>query len=181
MTVREIVPLVEPRAPRRVTSKMAVEKAEAHVRRRLKKYIIGLEELAKGVVIAEPAKRGYGYDVVLRDSETGEERVVGRNLTLYTTPPNLAALQYLSDRAMGKVPQRYEITGDEGGPVEVIPWMPPAGYIVEGKYKVLEDGTQDEEGPPQVFPGAKGGTNDRTPGRQEGTAEGVFEVAVEEG
>ena len=136
---REIVPVVEPRAPRRVTSKMAVEKAEAHVRRRLKKYIVGLEDLAHGVTMAEPSRRGAGYQVILRDEEDGTERVVGRNLTLYTTPPNLAALQYLSDRAMGKVPQRYEITGDEGGPVEVVPWMPPTGYIVEGNYKVLEE------------------------------------------
>ena len=140
---REVVPLIEPRAPRRVTSKMAVEKAEAHVRRRLKKYIVGLETLATGVVLAEPARRGNGYQVVLRDEETGEERVVGRNLTLYTTPPNLAALQYLSDRAMGKVPQRYEITGDEGGPMEIIPWL-PSGAIIEGEYNEVREGRLPE-------------------------------------
>ena len=171
---------MEPRAPRRVTSKMAVEKAEAHVRRRLKKYIVGLEDLAKGVVIAEPSRRGAGYQVVLRDEEDGTERVVGRNLTLYTTPPNLAALQYLSDRAMGKVPQRYEITGDEGGPVEVVPWMPPTGYIVDVDYKVLENGTEDQEGATQALPREAGGTDGRAPGREEGTTGGVFEVAVED-
>mgnify|MGYP001613334974 FL=1 len=98
-------------------------------------------------------------------------------MTLYTTAPNLAALQYLSDRAMGKVPQRYEITGDEGGPVEVVPWMPPAGYVIEGKYEVI-DGTEDEEGSPEVFSESPSTTDGRAQGREEGTTGGVFEVAV---
>ena len=177
---REIVPLIEPRAPRRVTSKMAVEKAEAHVRRRLRKYIVGLETLAAGAVLAEPARRGNGYQVVLRDEETGDERVVGRNLTLYTTPPNLAALQYLSDRAMGKVPQRYEVAGDADSPISIVPWMPPADYI-PADYKVLEepDGSENQTRTAQILPGAKDGAYGREEGSEAREASGIFEVTVE--
>ena len=133
---REIVAVPEIRAPRRVTSRVAVEKAEAHVRRNLKKYLKKLEELAQGVVIAEPSKKLGDFEVVVRYPQTGQETVVGQNLTLYTTAPSLPALQYLSDRAMGKTPQRYEITGDEGGAIEVIPWLPPVSYI-EGESQEL--------------------------------------------
>ena len=174
---REIVAVPEIRPPRRVTSRVAVEKAEQHVRRNLKKYLKKLEELAQGIVIAEPSKKLGDFEVLVRYTETGQETVVGQNLTLYTTAPSLPALQYLSDRAMGKTPQRYEITGDEGGAIEVIPWLPPVSYI-EGESQELPLNGKDkevnqEEG--QVTPSR---ALSRTAGSQAGSSEGVFTVEV---
>ena len=147
MTRASSVPFIEQRPPRRITDASAIERAETRLKRRLHYHVKKLEELAKGVVVAEPARR-KGYDVILRDPTDGSERLVGQNLTLYSTPPNLQALQYLTERAMGKVPSQLEVTGDAGGPLEVIPWMPAAvaqlEEYIEGDAKLLEE--EDESG-----------------------------------
>lgn len=132
---KEIIPYQKGTPPRVINEKEAIGKAEARTRKRLLKYIKKLEELAAGVYMVEP-KRTMGADteLVMRDTESGEERVIGQNLVVYKLQPDLKALAYLIDRAMGKAPQRYEITGEEGGPVQVIPWM-PAGATIEGEYE----------------------------------------------
>ena len=129
------------RPPRRVSSKDAIQKAEGHIRkwRNLKKYVSGIEELAAGVLLVEAAKSNDPWsEIVIRNTETGEERIIGEGLRIYRSAPSREALQYLVDRALGKSPQRYEITGDEGGPVQVVPWLPTLepdlieGEVVDG-------------------------------------------------
>ena len=172
---KEVVIVPDVRPPRRVTNKAAVDKAEAYVRRNLARYLKRLEGLAHGIVMAAPSRRASeSYDVILRIKETGEERVVGSNLILYTTPPNLQALQYLSDRAMGKAPQRYEITGEEGGAIEIIPWLPAPNYI-EGEII----GTEDASGTQEVLQDPSSNSLDRKAGSQEAEKTELFEVAVE--
>ena len=103
----------------RISLRTAVQKAEMYVADKLPMYLERLEELAKGVVVMED--RG------------GEQRV-------YVTPPDRASLEYLIDRVMGKPPQRYEVTGDEGGPLRFIPWVVLEGDqdIIEGEMRELD-------------------------------------------
>ena len=145
---KTLVPYEERRPPQRISNKAAIEKAETHVRKwgNLKKHLKKIEELAQGVYLVAPQRKGGWLELILRDPETGKEELLGTGLTVYQTEPSLQANQYLVDRALGRTPQRYEITGDEGGPVEVVPWLPeiepPVDYI-EGK--VI--GTEDESIP----------------------------------
>ena len=147
---RSVVPYEERRPPQRISNKEAIEKAESHVRKwgNLKKHLKKIEELAMGVYMVTPTRKGGPSDLILRDTETGKEELLGRDLTIYKVGPNLLANQYLVDRALGKTPQRYEITGDDGGPVEVVPWLPaieaPVDYI-EGEVIGTENGQRSEE------------------------------------
>lgn len=55
---------------------------------------------------------------------------------VFRVPPDRQALQYLMENVIGKVPQRVELTGKDGGAVEVVPWMPmqaaeDAGLIID--------------------------------------------------
>ena len=133
---REVVPFVAARPPRVIDEKAAISKAETRTRKRLPRYIKKLEELGAGVYLIEPKHTGGNdTELILRASD-GSERVLGTNVVVYQTPPDLKALQYLVDRAMGKSPQRYEITGKDGGGVQVVPWMPalaiPDDEVVDG-------------------------------------------------
>ena len=130
----EVIPYEEVRPPKRLTEKQAVTKAETRVRRSLARHIRKLEELAKGVYIVEPTRKGHKPKVlILRDSESGEEEVLGFGLEVYKTLPSREALQYLIDRGMGRPPQRQELTGAEGTPITVIPWMPQETLMLEGE------------------------------------------------
>ena len=100
----------------------AIDKAEMYIYRNLPKYFKKLHELAMGIA-------------VVKDTKAGPK--------VYMEPPNLQALIYLADRGLGKIPQRHEITGQEGGPVEVIPWA-PVGMIFEGEAE--EVSIESEEG-----------------------------------
>lgn len=66
--------------------------------------------------------------------KTGEEDV-------YRTLPDRQALIYLVNRGLGTPPQRYEITGDEGGPLEIVPWMP--SEVIEGEIVKEEENEPD--------------------------------------
>lgn len=96
-----------PRAfPRKITRKEAVEKAEAFAARNLPKYLKVLENLAFGIWT--------------------EEIIDGEHRMVYQKAPSREAAQYLIDRGMGKAPQRYEVTGEEGGPMQFAAWAPSA-------------------------------------------------------
>ena len=117
---------------KRIRRKDAIERAEMFTARHLPKYLNTLEALAFGVQVAEVIK---GESVV------------------YLTPPDRAALQYLVERGMGKVASKIELTGEEGGPVEILPWA-AAGALTEVEdIEVLEgevlNGTQREEALPK--------------------------------
>ena len=116
------IPKVVPRA---IRPKTAIERAEKKLQRNLPRYITKMEDLAQGVTMLE-----------VKD---GKERI-------YTKPPDRAALEYLIDRGMGKTPQRFEMTGADGGPVEVLPWL-PAGVsvpVIEGEARELLPEGQEE-------------------------------------
>lgn len=109
----------------KVRQKDAIKKAEKYTKGQLYKRIRKLEELANGVYLIRKARKNEKErELCLRDPETGEVEVIGFGIDVYRTPPDRAANEYLIDRGMGKVPQRNEITGADGGGVVVIPWIP---------------------------------------------------------
>lgn len=129
----ELVPYEEAKPPKRLTEKQAVTKAEHRVRRSLARHIAKLEELAKGVYIVEPTRKGHTpKQLILRDTETGEEEVLGFGLAIYKTLPSREALQYLIDRGMGKPPQRQELTGAEGTAIQIVPWATSNIQVIDG-------------------------------------------------
>ena len=170
MAPSQIEPVAATRPPRLIDRRGAIEKAEGWARRRLQSNLRKLFELAAGVLAVAPAPRGQKpRHLILRDPESGDEEVIGFGLVVYKTPPNLAALQYLVDRGMGKVPTRLEVTGEDGGAISIIPWRPAleepdvAGYI-EAEYTNAseEEGSQAE---------ATGRARGDAAGEQEGVRE----------
>lgn len=99
----EIVPREPKVNVKRIRHKQAIEKAEMYAARNLPKYIKLIEGLAAGVLVQETTKAG---EVIFR------------------TPPDLGALKYLTDRGMGKPTDKTEITGEDGSPIVVTPWIP---------------------------------------------------------
>ncbi len=93
--------------PKRIRHKQAIEKAEMYAARNLPKYLKLLEGLARGVLVVEENKKG-------------EEEV-------YRTIPDRQALQYLTDRGMGKPVNKTEITGEDGTPIVITPYVPRLG------------------------------------------------------
>ncbi len=64
--------------------------------------------------------RALGHYVVIHkfNKETGEVET-----RIYLEPPDVRAATFLIENVIGKVPQRIEMSGPDGGPVRVIPWM----------------------------------------------------------
>jgi hypothetical protein len=77
-----------------------IRKAEKRIADRLPELVDNLLRLATGVVV---------QDV---DVESGE-------VLVYSKPPDYKANEYLLNRIMGKPTERQEVTGQDGGPVEV--------------------------------------------------------------
>ena len=92
-----------PRVAKQVDRAAAMEIAEMYVVKNLPKYLKRLHALAMGIT-------------VVRDTKGGPQ--------IYSVPPDRAALESLVDRGLGKTPQRHEITGEGGGPMEILPWRP---------------------------------------------------------
>ena len=131
----QVEPVTNNRPPRLVDRRTAIEKAEGWARKQLQGNLRRLVELARGVYAVGPAPKGQRPRyLVLRDPESGHEEVIGFGIVVYKTVPNLAALQYLVDRGMGKVPTRVEITGADEGPVQFMPWRPELVAAVEVDY-----------------------------------------------
>lgn len=112
----KLIPVsLEPkRLPKRIRKQEAIEIAEKQMARNLPKYLHKLEELAFGkVLLTKTTKEG---DVII-----------------YEVPPDRQALQFLIEHAKGKAPQRFELTGEDGGPMTVMAWAPPPITVVEGQ------------------------------------------------
>ena len=64
--------------------------------------------------------RALGHYVVIHkfNKDTGEVET-----RVYLEPPDVRAATFLIENVIGKVPQRIEMSGPDGGPVRVIPWM----------------------------------------------------------
>lgn len=73
--------------------------AEQTIADRLPEILENLFELARGVTIQEPTDAG--------------------GVRIYTRAPDYRANEYLMNRIMGKPTERQEITGEDGGPIEV--------------------------------------------------------------
>lgn len=133
--------------PKAVTESNALEKAEKRTRRSLIRHISKMEELAKGVYVVGPTHKGKSpRQIIARDLETGEEELIGYGIEVYQTTPSRQALEYLIDRGMGKVPSKQEITGPEGGALQIIPWaavsqLPSGQDVIEGEKVDLDGGT----------------------------------------
>ena len=104
---------IVPAAPRevkvrtkRIRHKQAIEKAEMYAARNLPKYLKLLETLARGVLMVEETK-------------DGEE--------IYRVAPDRQAIQFLVERGAGKAATKLEITGEDGAPIVITPYIPRAG------------------------------------------------------
>ena len=77
--------------------------AEMQCARKLPIYLDALERLALGeILVAKTTKDG--------------------DTIIFQQAPDPKSLMYLIDRGLGKVAQRYELTGDQGGPLKVVAW-----------------------------------------------------------
>lgn len=95
------------------------DRTESWIIKHLPEFIHTLAELAKGV----------WYEKT--DGRSGEVRI-------YQQIPDRQALEFLIEHGLGKVPQRQELTGEGGGPIDIIPWLPAAPSVPQ-----LEDGSID--------------------------------------
>lgn len=99
---------------------MQLEDVDRVIRGSLPILIDRMMELALGVLVLD----------VKANPKTGEIEQ-----KIFRVPPDRQALQYLIENVIGKVPQRVELTGKDGGAVEIVPWAPmqaaeEAGLIV---------------------------------------------------
>ena len=94
---------------KRISRSEAMEKSEMYVVKNLPKYLKKIHQLAMGIL-------------AIKDTKDGP--------MVYSIPPNQSALEYLVDRGLGRIPQRHEITGEGGGAIEVIPWLPASSVEV---------------------------------------------------
>lgn len=102
--------------PRKI-SKMSIEDAENAIAAELPKLLERLNDLAMGVIV---------YTIEAHEEEdpdTGETRFIPE-ARVYRMPPDKDALKYLTERVMGRVPQRVELSGKIDETLKVVPWMP---------------------------------------------------------
>ena len=107
----------QPKVAKVISRAEAMEKAELYIVKRLPRYLRKLHDLAMGVFAVKDTKEGP---------------------KIYTTPPDRTALEYLVNRGLGSLPQRHEVTGQDGGPMAVIPWMPASALSPVDESKVIE-------------------------------------------
>lgn len=86
--------------------RMIANRTEGWIIKHLPEFIDTLADLARGVWEEKT------------DGRSGETKI-------YQRIPDRQALEFLIEHGLGKVPQRNELTGAEGGPLEIIPWMAP--------------------------------------------------------
>jgi hypothetical protein len=87
------------RKPKGIKSLTPIATAEGRIVDRLPQLIDNLFSLADGVTVQE-------------ETPQGGPRV-------YTRPPDRQANEYLINRIMGKPTERKEVSGPEGGPIQV--------------------------------------------------------------
>ena len=115
----------KPKVAKVISRAEAMEKAELYIVKRLPQYLRKIHALAMGVLLSKETKDGP---------------------KIYMVPPDRTALEYLVNRGLGSLPQRHEVTGQAGGPMEILPWMPagmlkqPDGpEVIEGHATRVED------------------------------------------
>ena len=80
----------------------AIAKAEKRIADNLPMLIDKALELAEGVLVEDI-------------------NIVTMQKSVYQKPPDLGSIKYLVDRIMGKPTERQEISGQDGGPIELRP------------------------------------------------------------
>ncbi|MDE1850048.1 MAG: hypothetical protein KGI00_04950 [Candidatus Micrarchaeota archaeon] len=103
---------------------MSIPDAEQRIRKVLPDLLDRMIDLALGALAVG----------IVIDEETGEPTP-----RVYRTLPDQRALSFLIEHSIGKVPQRVELTGSEGKPMEIIPWMPMAVAVSEGVVAASND------------------------------------------
>jgi hypothetical protein len=89
-----------------------ITRAEKRIADRLPELIENMLALAGGVFVERPARDGK--DGAADDPpKAPPDRV-------YLTPPDRQANEYLINRILGRPTERAEVTGVQGGPVEVV-------------------------------------------------------------
>ena len=89
-------------------SLMKIADVEAKISEKLPALLDAMLDLAMG----------HAVQITRFDKNSGE--IITQ---VYDQPPDYKALAFLIENVIGKVPQRVEMTGDGGGPVQVISWM----------------------------------------------------------
>lgn len=106
---------------------MQIPDAETRILAKLDELLDGMLALALG----------HYYQQSKFDKDTGQ--VV---TNIYMREPDYKALAFLIENVIGKVPQRVEMTGKDGGPVRVVPWMTTQEAMRMG---LLGDDAEEEE------------------------------------
>lgn len=114
---------------------MSIPDAEERIKKALPDLLDRMIDLAMGALAVG----------VVIDKDTGfpKQRV-------YKTLPDQKALAFLIEHGIGRVPQRVELTGKEGKPMEIVPWMPKELAVAEGLITVearLIEAPQEYEEP----------------------------------
>jgi hypothetical protein len=113
---------------------MSIPDAEKRISKALPDLLDRMIDLAMGAM---------AVGVVL-DADTGAPKQ-----RVYQLLPDQKALSFLIEHGIGRVPQRVELTGKEGKPMEIIPWMPQQVALEQGlkvpEIRVLPPGREDEE------------------------------------
>ena len=107
----------QPKVAVQIDRMAAIEKAELYIVKKLPQYLRKIHALAMGITAIKETKDGP---------------------MIYNIPPDRIALEYLVDRGLGRTPQRHEVTGQDGGPMAVIPWMPASALSPVDESKVIE-------------------------------------------
>ena len=100
--------------------RMIANRTEGWIIKHLPEFIDTLADLARGVWEEKT------------DGRSGETKI-------YQRIPDRQALEFLIEHGLGKVPQRQELVGDGGGPVEFVAWSPPPS-VSAPDVPQLEDG-----------------------------------------
>lgn len=104
---------------------MKIPDAEARIFARLDDLLTAMLDLALGHFVQVPKF----------NKDTGEMET-----RIYEREPDYKAVAFLIENVIGKVPQRVEMTGKDGGPVKVIPWMSMDEAVKIGLMPSLTEG-----------------------------------------
>jgi len=109
---------------------MKIPDAEARILARLDDLLTAMLDLALGHFVMIPKF----------NKETGEVET-----RVYEREPDAKAAMFLIENVIGKVPQRLEMTGKDGGPVKVIPWMSMDEAVKIGLMPSLVEQPDDDD------------------------------------
>lgn len=99
-------------------SKNGGSRSGAGRKSRAEKYERPINRAEKRIVDRLPELIDAQFDLALGVTVQDVDRETGGTI-VYTRPPDSKAGQYLIDRIMGKPTQHQEVTGEDGGPIQI--------------------------------------------------------------